>query len=741
MKKTKIVIFLFCFLTISMFVPVIFVSAQSNSAQLKLSLIKADDNSTMIAAGGATTFGWWDPTTYYFSAGDWMLGHALETLFTAKADTTNTLDEYIPLLATDYDIVETWPSEENSLGWNNTGGIHILDVHLRENVKFHDGSEWNATVCKWNFDRYIVLMGNLTGNQIWTQWKHNMYRPARDYHDFYTKTWNHSSYYGNDPDFGTPVTPEYYGKDNDPNSSWTSVSKTQQVEGWYPIINKTLVVKNASETASGTGGTVRFEFNDWQTGLNYISLLNMISMETYEKYFDVQIFDNYDGLGLWLGGTPLVGTGPYKYKNLDTVSTLRATMERFDDYWNFTAMRDAGLMIVKDAIVQFYTGALTQQERTTAILSGDVDFADDGPYGPLYPEQITTSTSVDYFDAGIADSTEQIVFRWDNTDKTLRTAIGYAFNYSKYIAIAQDGRAVVSDSPFGTNSHWKTPSIVGPSYDLSIARQTLLNDPFYGSLLANQSITASSSTQDWNDFADDIAAGTLNSTFLKAFTLNYWSDIYVEDFANIFETSIKDIGMVFNSSAEWKLTGIQSVFDKLLAGVTRVWAPVEPYFSYLECFLMDWPMPRLEIGYLDAYITSVSYYYAPYFMWLDISETWNYGDVNNKTLTNMIHSLYLQDSINRQDTYDDIAEFIYDQNPHVYLTQDEVGYAVSKKFSVDWSWNVFNFGYVGIGPGIPEAGVEIIPGFPSYTILIISILSTVAIGVRTIRKNKLKSKF
>ena len=741
MKKTNTFFFLFCFLTTSMFTPLVFVSANSNSASLKLSLIQAEDNSTMIAGGGVTTFGYWGPSTYYFSGGDWMRNHALETLFGATFSTEDILDGYVPLLATGYNIVEAWPSEENSLGFNNSGGIRVLDVYLRENVKFHDGSEWNATVAKWNYDRWITLVGNLTGGQVWTQWKSLMFRPARDMHNLYTETWNMSHYYDNDPVFGTPLTPQYYGKDNDPDLSWTSVNNTYQVEGWYPVINKTLIVKNATETASGTGGTIRFEFNDWTTGLNFISLLVIISMETYKDYFGVQLFDFYDGYGGLY--TPLVGTGQYKYKSLDKIGTLRATMERFDDHWNFTGMRDAGLMNVKEGIIQYYTGAQSAQERTTAILSGDIDFANDGPYGQLYPDQITTSPSVNYFATDPADSTEQIVFHWGHTDKALRTAIGYAFNYSKFVAVGKDGRGVISDTPFGVNSPWTNPSIVGPSHDLSIARQTLLDDPFYGSLLANRSITAGSTTQDWHDFADDISAGTLNSTFLQAFTLNYWSDQYDDDFSDIFETSIYDIGMVYNSSAEWELTGAESVFDKLLAGNTRSWAPVEPYYSYMECFLIDWPMPRLDSGgYLQAYLSTVSYFVDAWGMWFDISENFNYGDVSNITLSNLIRSLVVQNSTTKQDTYDDIARLIYEENPHIYLAQDDTGYAISKEYSVDWYWDAFFFGYVGIGPGIPEEGVQVeIPGFPSSAILIFSIVTIVAVGLSIKKKKKLESKF
>ncbi len=740
MKRTNVIFFLFCFLTTSTLVPITIVSAQSNSASLKLSLIQAEDNSTMILGGGVTAFGYWGPSTYYYSGGDWMRGHTLETLFGATFMAEDMLTDYVPLLATGYDIVEMWPSEENSLGWNNTEGIKVIDIHLRENVKFHDGSEWNATACKWNYDRWITLIGNLTGTQVWTQWKSLMFTPARDFHNLYTKSWNMSHYYGNEPIAGTPVTPQYYGKDNDPNLSWTSVPKTYQVEGWYPVINKTLIVKNATETASGTGGTVRFEFNDWSQGLNFLSLLVIISMQTYKDYFYVQLFDNYDGIIEPYGKLydPLVGTGQYKYKSLDTVDTLRGTLERFDDHWNFTDMRDAGLMIVKDGIIQYYTGAQSPQERTTAILSGDIDFANDGPYAQLYPDQISPSPSVDYFPVDPADSTEQIIFHWDHTDKALRTAIAYAFNYSKYLVVGKDGRATISDSPFGVNSVWRNTSIQGPSQDLSNARQTLLDDPLYGSLLANQSITAGSTTQDWHDFADEITAGTLNSTFLKAFTLNYWSDQYDDDFSDTFETSLYDIGMVYNSSAEWELTGTESVFDKLLLGNTRIWGAVEPYYSYMECFLMDWPMPRLDSGgYLQAYLSTVSYFYDPYSMWIDISENFNYGDVDNQTLSQMIRSLSVQESSTRQSTYDDIATLIYEENPHIYLTQDDTGYAISKKYSADWYWDIFRFGYVGIGPGIPEAGVEIIPGFPTSAILIMSLASVVAIGFSIKRKKKL----
>ena len=52
----------------------------------------------------------------------------------------------------------------NDQGFRNFGGVENVTFTLRENVTFHDGSEWNATVCKWNIDRMMLVMGNFTGN-------------------------------------------------------------------------------------------------------------------------------------------------------------------------------------------------------------------------------------------------------------------------------------------------------------------------------------------------------------------------------------------------------------------------------------------------------------------------------------------------------------------------------------------------------------------------------------------------
>ncbi len=59
---------------------------------------------------------------------------ALETLFRF-----NEKAEVVPLLAT---------------GWKADPKAKTITVSLRKGVKFHDGTDFNAKVCKWNIDKF-----------------------------------------------------------------------------------------------------------------------------------------------------------------------------------------------------------------------------------------------------------------------------------------------------------------------------------------------------------------------------------------------------------------------------------------------------------------------------------------------------------------------------------------------------------------------------------------------------------
>ncbi|MHA1533606.1 MAG: hypothetical protein ACTSP8_02640, partial [Promethearchaeota archaeon] len=123
--------------------------------------------------------------------------------------------------------------------------------------------------------------------------------------------------------------------------------------------------------------------------------------------------------------------------------------ERFDDYWNFTGLRDAGKMIVKEGLISYITGDTDGQLVTTAMTAGDADFALDGPYGEIFEDQLIASPLIDYTDTGTADSIEQLDFILPNTDVAFRKAVSYVFNYTQYLVSVKEGKAIRCDNLMG----------------------------------------------------------------------------------------------------------------------------------------------------------------------------------------------------------------------------------------------------------------------------------------------------
>jgi len=747
MKRNNLRFFVLFILVSSMFFGISAISVNASTSRLRTSvLVQATDNSTMIAVAGVGDFTAWGPTTWEFGPGStWMVrgqgggpkGMTLEPLFQIRDTDVFPYFEYVPVLATGYSEVESWPSEQNSFGWNNTGGTRVMNITLRENVKFQDGSEWNATVAKWNIDRTYVLIGNLTGtegsdhNDIMS---HMCFKPGIDYEPFFTTSWNYSSTYSNNITTGLPQPPQYYGKNNDPNLSWTNVSRTYVADGRYSIINKTLIVKSADETASGTGGTIQIEWNENLNHIRLIAWMQMISMEQYSDMFYTQIKDTFD----WTGDQLACGTGPYKAVEVDkTAQVMR--MERFDGYWNFTALRAAGKMVVKTGLISYITADYDGQLTTTAMTAGEADFAYDGPpYGTLFDDQLRNSPILNYTDNGVADSILQVDFIMPNTDLAFRKAASYAFNYSQYLDNVLEGQAIRCDNLMGENSVYINSSIVGSYQDLTIARNALLNDPAYNYTLAAAGIDGSSTTQDWNDFADDVSTLT-NATSKELFTFNLLHDLFNVDLTSTLETSLADVGIVLNKSGAtpanpygvWKTLGDYGMWIPML------YDRQTQYDNDMEGFYVDWPMPKTDLAYLDAFYTYKNLYVAG--AWVTVPDNWNWGLINDTVLQESIRALYFQNETEQLKTYSRIQERVGTEiYTTMFISQLLQGYVVNKKYDIDWYWGGFDFGYVMIGDGYEAAGVpvEIIPGFPLVALIGVAGISILTIGMK--KRKKLK---
>jgi peptide/nickel transport system substrate-binding protein len=91
-----------------------------------------------------------DPVDCWDAYSGLIIEQCAETLFTYNYSDNGQNMVLIPLLATGYT-------------YDDTGDHPVYTLTLREDVYFHDGTLWNATVCEWNFDR-MDYWWNLTGN-------------------------------------------------------------------------------------------------------------------------------------------------------------------------------------------------------------------------------------------------------------------------------------------------------------------------------------------------------------------------------------------------------------------------------------------------------------------------------------------------------------------------------------------------------------------------------------------------
>ena len=109
------------------------------------------ENSLIYGAINATPKSW-DPAIGQADLMGYIKANALESLVWV-----DTKGDIHPLLAESWTIHER-PNGTSTAGPNN-GGVAAIEFKLREDVTFHDGSAFNASVVQWNFDRLAQVSG------------------------------------------------------------------------------------------------------------------------------------------------------------------------------------------------------------------------------------------------------------------------------------------------------------------------------------------------------------------------------------------------------------------------------------------------------------------------------------------------------------------------------------------------------------------------------------------------------
>ncbi|MFX1590581.1 MAG: ABC transporter substrate-binding protein, partial [Promethearchaeota archaeon] len=417
-------------------------------------------------------------------------------------------EQWIPILCTSWET--DWRDEEpNVSGFNNTGGRKSLTFKLREGVKFHDGSEWNATVFKWNIDRLYIITGNLTGDGD-TRNEGTYWADVADYEPYFSESFNMSEYKGD----------SWYIIGNDTTYPGVTADANGVVKNpgygpidQYPMIREVQIIDKY---------TVKVIYNSWNTyGMPGGVWTRQISYTAYHKnYTNRGIYGYTNGVKDPKNPTivdHLIGTGPYKYlTHSETSSPAGGYMIKNEDYWNKTALEEDGWFdIDKIEIVNFPVGQLGKDSKNTALLTHAVDYAFDAMDMPIDYDAVMANPNIDYIEDFPSDYITQITLNCINETwwvdpsvyvpsswglgtityeewrrgpytsypdtepaggipRALRKAMSYAFNYERMIDIVLEGRAVRGGRVVGDGNIFYNESVPQTEYDLDYAREILL---------------------------------------------------------------------------------------------------------------------------------------------------------------------------------------------------------------------------------------------------------------------------
>jgi ABC-type transport system substrate-binding protein len=697
--------------------------------------------------GSSGTTGNWDPTCYKVSPGDWFLGSALEALFSPPDQWDGDYANLVPVLATNW-TWEYYEEEKNAAGFWPRDGMRKITLNLRPNVKFHDGSDWNATVAKWNIDRWIAVTGNLTGEtpnefNVLNARQNSFWLKADEHAPYETSYWNVSKFVN--------TWPQYDGMFTQDNPFKTGFW------GYFPRFKNVTITNNLQ-----SGGTIEVYTNDWGAGLPYFLYLNdMISMNAYKDYFGKPIYGYGDVAGYPQDATfqHLIGTGPYEFVEYDHVVLEGGSMTRFDGWWNASAQQADGWHMVTDVGVKIFPySASGHSLRNTAMVVGEIEFSNDYTWEPLVYNDMIAAPDVRYIDRPVSAYGDNLILNcinetyiklwsdnlWANSsvlgwygwvadkeegwsvggvNRAFRKAVSYAFNYTSYTDVARAGRSIRSGGFVGVGHEFYNASIPIADTDLTIARQALLSDPFWGAQCAARNLGPTNTTQEWRN----VAEGSNPIYELE----HIWdaSDVYVKP---VLEESIKNIGVALDANP-----ALQMVPDIYTTQTTYY---TFPWFTFDSVTSLYYLQNVGVLGWLAAYYRSPGvidrpwWYYGAASNWQPVADYpgagplfpleafYNTGFSYNESFDNLFDPATYSNISETQKIYNKMAD--WDQNfqySRVYIGHNKLGHAINTDWDYSYKWGGFSYAlvkYLGsVTPPIPGYSIGITIAFSLVAML------------------------
>ncbi len=293
---------------------------------------------------------------------------------------------------------------------------YTIDVPLRQGVKFHDLTDFNAQAAKWNIDRFFFKLPRTPGTEpgIFDADKAEELVPGLDL-------------------------------------SWVPISDDPAA-----VIKRPVCVLNNSEVMDTF--TIRLNLNLPLGSQLYSTFrgpaMKMLSPTAHAAYEEEQLPMNQ----------VIVGTGPFKMIGYDEIG-LQAQYEAFDEYWRGRPNIDKLTYVVY----------ADEDAKDIALFSGDVDFTYSMRYSNL--ESVEVNTDLSIIEAGVGQGT--LVFSLNtlpgHIDLTLRKALSHAFPYDYIIQETVGGEGERFGRPIPLGKMWDNKSLPYPEEDIDYARQLLID--------------------------------------------------------------------------------------------------------------------------------------------------------------------------------------------------------------------------------------------------------------------------
>ncbi|MFX1455319.1 MAG: ABC transporter substrate-binding protein [Promethearchaeota archaeon] len=691
-------------------------------------------------------FGNWDPAiTDGYNILEYYKKSCLEPLFWYPDDSI--IPE--PQLAISWDYEYRPEGFINALGFNNSGGLEAINITLRSGVTFSDGSNWNATVAKWNIDRLFLITGNLTDNAngVFDQRNAGAYWiDVNSVSPYFTANWNlseydapdatvtpvfsppdptrYSYYYLSDPDGPSPI----IANNSDPYGGFDPVSNSfihYAPYDKFPVVKCVEIIEDLS-----SGGKIRVELNSWNLlGIEDSLWTPQISMKTYKDYYET-------GINGYENGNDMIGTGPYIFQDHDEITDY-GYMIKNENYWNKSALEANGWFNADQVdFLQFPPGDLGRDAQNIALLTHSIDYVFDAIPMNIDYDTVISDPNINYIEYGVSDYITQITLNsinetwwsgkpspqfdfvdihawYSNTigadpaangiPRPLRKALNYAFDYDALIHTSLDDRVVRAGGMLGVDNFYYNSTVPVPFYNLTYAREVLLStesdsysltDPAWPELADNHNFSKQLANRGLTDPTDNSSNNALWQSVANSnpiVTINfYWDDVH-QDLKDIFELACNNLGVAIVQDADNKAPGGMTLWD---LAIGSYWIStldgVHSIWS-AQAWVMDYTMPDAKpLGWVEANYADPNKgsWRAPIYTVTDFFPWWNFGFSYDPVIDYWLGRAMYSDAVERNYWFSKIAEKEHNElYPMIYVYQGKEGRVLWN----DWEMN-FNRG-------------------------------------------------